>query len=154
MANTADTPHIGSDPIGPGGRRTVGAPHTLPTGTRGPTPDAVAAKLPRAANPDYYRTAAKSAADYVHAAGNNGMYVNNPTAVHGVEAGHPGTTAVFNQYTIDRDPADVLTRHGVRSEESNYGMTPGAARSYNVGLHVVGGDKPGTHYGLEPESVY
>ena len=64
-----------------------------------------------------------------------------------------GTTAVYNQNTAAK-VGDPLKRFPVESTASNWGMKRGDAMAYNTGIHVVGGDKPGSSYGVEPGTIY
>ena len=69
--------------------------------------------------------------------------------------GFPGRTdnGVYNQYTNDRKDDSILPRYEIGSAASNYGMSRTTAKYYNTGIHVVGGDKPGSHYAMEPVCV-
>lgn len=148
LANTMDTPHVGTDPY---------TRHDPATGsTKGDAPGY--AKLQKAANPAYYRHREGGATDLIQNPHNNGMWLEQASSKKGTPVGvgdGPGpTTALYNQYTNDRKGDSALDRYAHGSRESNYGMTPTTAKYYNTGVHVVGGSKPGSNYAMEPEAIY
>ena len=148
LADTKDTPHVATDPY---------TRHDPATGST--TVDAPGyTKVRKAANPNYYRHRAEGGAtDLMTNPENNGMYTAHASSTNGAVQGTGGpmpTKAVYNQYTNDRKDDSILPRYEIGSAASNYGMSRTTAKYYNTGIHVVGGDKPGSHYAMEPEAIY
>jgi len=136
LANTADTPHVGTDPV---------TRHDAPTGgiQQG---SSNYAKVRRPANPDYYTPGTPNAVEYVQNPENNGQYVNNPSKQwfpHGTDV---PITAVYNQATNYKSfmhGYDPTARYAGASAQSNYGTPDAIAKHYNTGIHVVDSSRTG-----------
>ena len=160
MADTTDTPHVGTDPV---------TRMDAPTGTMhyAPGPGTAYAKLRTPANPDYYHKATPGSREFVQRPTNNGLYLDNPSKTFFENGVDSGVKAVYNQATNHLAATrgyDPAARYPVDARASNYGMAPTEAAAYNEGIHVVGADKisesgpgkhtGGSHYALDALSAY
>jgi len=145
LSNTMDTPHVGTDVTNVRNAPNTGSMHY------GPDVGSYS-KVATPANPEYYAKAdsvGRTGRDFVHAAENNGMFVNNPSR----QMPGSSTTAIYNQATVGHK--DPRPRYPVHSARSNYAMAPGDAKAYNSGINVVGGSgAAGSQYAVEPDGEY
>jgi len=146
LADTKDSPHIGTDEI---------TRHDAPTGSPYYTATNNYRKAPQPVNPDYYQKATPSSTEFVQTVDNNGQPLNNPSSKRffpGLTRQDQPATLIYNQATShlgNRVGYDPLARHARGSPTSNYATLQSVAKEYNTGIHVVdsaqwGENGPGT----------
>jgi len=137
LANTADSPHVGTDRISKG--------LDVATGTHVGSTWGNWAKVRQPYNPDYYSKATPTATEFVQKPTNNGLETAVPSKTF--RTGTPEeATAYYNQQIVSSqahlgraplEPRDWKV-FDVEARASNYGMGRTTASHYNKGIHVVG----------------